>query len=710
MAKIVPNLSLCFLVTCCLVVVAKGESCPTRKDLVENKPATLDRWTQIRTPYQPDATIITVVWGGGESGFGCRREEAETGTLQLEWALARLLKTHRLQSVEPLGLRALWRPCNSSSVADIQLSLVLGANCHDNADTTVLTTSVSARLSNLLTASDGRVVRMQQRPLWPQVATVADLLTRNDIAAVALVAPSQDVSSVGEQLAEKGVCVLAECPLPTGDRDGLCHEPNDLHPAVTVFVGSRDAVTKSLQTRFSTSLAVVVIQTDDEYFNAPKLMQNRTLIHVGRGDSTVFIPGAVMHRGSSVVEIVEVAFRTWRSLLPEEEAGTDVYSPEDVLRSLNISLHQPTVNIRVLKRSSGTHIQPFFVELDKVEEELSLGRLSRNETWHRTPVSRTCLNVPQSMVSQFVLVPELWMVVVLTTAAILSCVAVCIVIYLAVKSCDGSTTEGSQWLSVVILLSSLLLYLCLLPYACQATPFVCTLRMELTGLAYTTAFAALLARSILLATSDSPGLVGHVSGVVQLALMLALIAVQGGLCLQRRMTDWPRLVLPSNEYRCGIGGVQWLLTAVLWPSILLLLQLLVTPTTVRSRRNYKEGLLFCIASVLIVAIWAGWLTLYLLRPEFESLAVAGGLVLCPSVIIITVFIPKTYIIATSIVESRCVSRADSLGAINYQTNSAYYDHAGRFHDSQEAINPQYADQPSIIYNDLSSNTGSLTQF
>ena len=40
-------------------------------------------------------------------------------------------------------------------------------------------------------ASDGRVVRMQQRPLWPQVATVADLLTRNDIAAVALVAPSQ---------------------------------------------------------------------------------------------------------------------------------------------------------------------------------------------------------------------------------------------------------------------------------------------------------------------------------------------------------------------------------------------------------------------------------------------------------------------------------------------------------------------------------------
>ena len=78
-------------------------------------------------------------------------------------------------------------------------------------------------------------------------------------------------------------------------------------------------------------------------------------------------------------------------------------------------------------------INLFPLQLDKVEEELSLGRLSRNETWHRTPVSRTCLNVPQSMVSQFVLVPELWMVVVLTTAAILSCVAVCIVIYLAVS-------------------------------------------------------------------------------------------------------------------------------------------------------------------------------------------------------------------------------------------------------------------------------------
>ncbi len=76
------------------------------------------------------------------------------------------------------------------------------------------------------------------------------------------------------------------------------------------------------------------------------------------------------------------------------------------------------------------------------------------------------------------------------------------------------------------------MYGSLLSFALTPTPAVCFARAQGTALAYALVFSVLLARSLMLATADTDGLPGHISGAVQLALFLALASVQVALGVQ----------------------------------------------------------------------------------------------------------------------------------------------------------------------------------
>ena len=150
---------------------------------------------------------------------------------------------------------------------------------------------------------------------------------------------------------------------------------------------------------------------------------------------------------------------------------------------------------------------------------------------------------------------------------------------------------------------------------------VCGLRDLGPSAVLSLCLAPLVSRSLLLATSDTDGLPGHASGVLQLVLGVSLVSVQAAVLtvtlLSRLASDhvWLTSVLHglSSHAQCSHqpGSPTWL-SLMSWPGFLLLIQTLLSPVIWRSRRNYREGVLFSLASLGLCLVTAGWLTVYFL--------------------------------------------------------------------------------------------------
>lgn len=181
-------------------------------------------------------------------------------------------------------------------------------------------------------------------------------------------------------------------------------------------------------------------------------------------------------------------------------------------------------------------------------------------------------------------------------------------------------------------------------------------------------------------------LVGHVSGVVQTALLFFMVSVQAGLGVQQWVMNPPHTAFlhpPSAKgirYTCS-GDRLYFIVSQSYVMFLLLLQLLVSPFIVRSRRNYHEGLLYFLATLLMTGVWVGWATLFMLLPPLWSDAcICLGLAATPTALLLTVFIPKTYLmVRASARESACatpirpISRPQSVHDLPRVSSLALYD-------------------------------------
>lgn len=85
-------------------------------------------------------------------------------------------------------------------------------------------------------------------------------------------------------------------------------------------------------------------------------------------------------------------------------------------------------------------------------------------------------------------------------------ISVCILDVQA-RSCRGKASEGSQGFSILLLMSCIFMYASILPYSFEASSLICALRPFATSLSYAIMLAIFLARSLMLATSDSEGYV-----------------------------------------------------------------------------------------------------------------------------------------------------------------------------------------------------------
>ena len=212
-------------------------------------------------------------------------------------------------------------------------------------------------------------------------------------------------------------------------------------------------------------------------------------------------------------------------------------------------------------------------------------------------------------------------------------------------------------------------------------------------------------------------LVGHVSGLVQCALFFFMMIVQIGLGLQQFFLEGNPFTptgsrdmssLSSSLYNCSDDRIAFLIS-LSYVIFLLLLQMLLAPFIVRSRRNYHEGLLFFVATILVAGIWAAWTTLYALLPrQWGDACICMGLAATSTSLIIAIFIPKTYLmVKAQAIESvppsvLPISRPQSVHDLtgSRPPSLAIYDSVGHIPEMTYAnIMPStnFSREPSIIY-------------
>jgi len=109
-------------------------------------------------------------------------------------------------------------------------------------------------------------------------------------------------------------------------------------------------------------------------------------------------------------------------------------------------------------------------------------------------------------------------------------------------------------------------------------------------------------------------------------------------------------VVACHQSRSGF------LMLLVYDCLLLFLLLVISPLVARSKRNYREGLFFCVAAWLYLVCWSLWVTGFLfLGDEWRAMSIASGQVACASVVLAAVFIPRTYMIVSSVTRARIAS-------------------------------------------------------
>ncbi|BES96834.1 bride of sevenless [Nesidiocoris tenuis] len=303
-----------------------------------------------------------------------------------------------------------------------------------------------------------------------------------------------------------------------------------------------------------------------------------------------------------------------------------------------------------------------------------------------------------------VLKDEAWVAAFLSvsTVGVLCCCA--IFAFIVVRICKKDMLEGHPGFSFLMLLAVIFMYACVLPFSVRIVEnnaflegILCGLKLLGTSLSYCLVYSVMLARSLMLASCDeNGGFMSHINGYLQTVLCFFIAAVQIALTIQFWAMNW----LLLDEEQCAYMSQGSLFLYLMGYDVFLLVLLVcLSPFVFRSKRNYHEGGYFSVAVLLCVLVWIGWCTSYVLLPQWADLFVCCGLVGTGSVILVTIFIPRTYLMLTGFVRDHIVSTLPSLAHttatsavsvtdVHYRSNQALYDSVQAVsHRGQ--VNPNY---------------------
>uniref|UniRef100_A0A2S2QVC5 Protein bride of sevenless n=1 Tax=Sipha flava TaxID=143950 RepID=A0A2S2QVC5_9HEMI len=278
---------------------------------------------------------------------------------------------------------------------------------------------------------------------------------------------------------------------------------------------------------------------------------------------------------------------------------------------------------------------------------------------------------------------DVWVACTLTVSAVGAICAACIAAFIVIRVCKKDVMEGNPTFSLVLIAGTLLMYGSAVPFAVDRTGHphaVCYAKLFGTCASCSVVFSTMLARCMMIAACDcDSSFMSHVNGYLQTTLCAFTMCVQLALLFQFAAIH---AIVPSSDLcRVFVGG-NLFLGSLAYDALLLALLCATSPFVFRSKRNYREGACFAVAAYLVLVVWLCWCTAYAVLPRrWSDTCVMVGLTGTATVIVVTVFIPRTYMMMFGIVREQITSSLPSLGYghgasvtdVNYRSTQALYD-------------------------------------
>ena len=92
-------------------------------------------------------------------------------------------------------------------------------------------------------------------------------------------------------------------------------------------------------------------------------------------------------------------------------------------------------------------------------------------------------------------------------------------------------------LTYISLLGIMFTYASFIPFGLSPTGLICPMRMMVLRLAFVFIFSVMLSRSLMLATADTDGLPGHLSGLIQSSLFCFMLGIKVSTVLHASLLD-----------------------------------------------------------------------------------------------------------------------------------------------------------------------------
>lgn len=278
---------------------------------------------------------------------------------------------------------------------------------------------------------------------------------------------------------------------------------------------------------------------------------------------------------------------------------------------------------------------------------------------------------------------DVWIASTLTVSAVGAICAVCIAAFILIRVCKKDVMEGNPTFSFLLIAGTLFMYASAVPFAVESSchpHVVCYAKLFGACASCAVVFSAMLARSMMIAACDcDSSFMSHVNGYLQTSLFAFTVCVQLALLLQFVAIH---SIVPSSDLCRVFVDSNLFLGSMSYDALLLALLCATTPFVFRSKRNYREGACFAVAAYLVLVIWLCWCTAYVVLPrKWSDMCVMVGLTGTATVIVVTVFIPRTYMMMFGIVREQITSSLPSLGYghgasvtdVNYRSTQALYD-------------------------------------
>lgn len=279
--------------------------------------------------------------------------------------------------------------------------------------------------------------------------------------------------------------------------------------------------------------------------------------------------------------------------------------------------------------------------------------------------------------------------VVIISLSVMGIIA-CLVIlgFLLYRIIQRDVLEGNPTITILLLLSIIYNYLVITPFVVTIEPnieyfdyytkLLCYIRLTSIISSFNFIFSLLLTRCLMLSFCDHDGaLMSHINGYIQSSFCFFITIIQILFLVNLFLIKF----IFDVDIKCDIieGNYIYMLGYNL---ILLFLLTLTIPFIYKNRRNYYEGVYMTITICSIVLAWVVWIYLYIDSNYNESLLILG-IFLTSTLILIIIFIPRTYHMIINIVRDNITSILPALSShymssgnihnIHYRSTQALYD-------------------------------------